>query len=50
MRGTGPWAALLRARFELACRRLNLNQERALELATQQFRAPRDSGQLEFTL
>jgi DNA repair photolyase len=50
MRGTGPWAALLRARFELACRRLNLNQERGLELATQHFRAPRDSGQLEFAL
>jgi hypothetical protein len=50
MRGTGPWAQLLRARFELACRRLNFERERGLELATQHFRAPRASGQLEFAL
>jgi DNA repair photolyase len=50
MRGTGPWAAMLRARFELACRRLKLEREPAPELATRHFRAPRASGQLELTL
>jgi DNA repair photolyase len=50
MRGTGPWAALLRARFELACRRLALNTGRELQLDTGQFRPPRGSSQLEFEL
>ena len=50
MRGTGPWAALLRSRFELACRRLNLNRERAADLSTDLFRASRSGGQLEFAL
>ena len=50
MRGTGPWAALLRSRFELACRRLNLNRERAAELSTDLVRGGRGSGQLELTL
>jgi DNA repair photolyase len=50
MRGSGPWAALLRSRFELACRRLDLNRERAAELATDLFRGQRAGGQLEFAL
>jgi DNA repair photolyase len=50
MRGSGPWAALLRSRFELACRRLNLNRERAAELATDLFRGRSTGGQLEFPL
>jgi len=50
MRGSGPWAQLLRSRFELACRRLNLNRERAAELNTGLFRRPAGGGQLELTL
>ena len=50
MRGSGPWAALLRSRFELACRRLNLNRERAAELSTELFLASRSGGQMEFAL
>ena len=47
MRGTGPWAAMLRARFQRACARFGLNSERAVELDTASFRAPRIGGQLE---
>jgi DNA repair photolyase len=50
MRGEGPWAAMLRARFRLACRRLGLNSVRAAELDTRAFRPPGGSGQLEFLL
>lgn len=50
MRGSGPWAVLLRSRFELACRRLNLNRERATELNTGLFRRPAGGGQIEFSL
>jgi DNA repair photolyase len=50
MRGEGPWAAMLRARFLLACRRLGLNSARAAELDTNAFRPPGGSGQLEFPL
>ena len=50
MRGEGPWAAMLRARFLLACRRLGLNSARAAELDTRAFRAPGGSGQLELLL
>ena len=50
MRGTGPWAALLRSRFELACRRLNLNTERSRALTTELFRVSRSGGQMEFAL
>jgi DNA repair photolyase len=50
MRGSGAWAQLLRARFELACRRLNLNHERAAELSTHLFRGQRASDQLELGL
>ena len=39
MRGSGPWADLLRQRFNAACRRSGLNQERIV-LRTDLFRAP----------
>jgi DNA repair photolyase len=45
MRGEGPYARMLAARFQAASRRLNLDQERRVELDTSQFlrdpRAPR---------
>jgi DNA repair photolyase len=41
MRGTGPFAQLLRARFELACRRRGLGGGRVLPLPTTHFRPPR---------
>jgi DNA repair photolyase len=44
MRGQGPWAELLRMRFAIACRKLGLSPDRALELDTSQFRAPRPPG------
>ncbi len=50
MRGTGPWAAMLRARFELARKRLGLSAGRAPELDTSRFCAPRGNGQLELSL
>jgi len=39
MRGQGPWADLLRTRFTIACRKLDLNRER-LSLRTDLFRPP----------
>jgi DNA repair photolyase len=50
MAGTGAWAALLRDRFQLACRRLGLNAERQVPLDTRQFRAPSGGGQLQLGL
>ena len=50
MRGAGPWAAMLRARFELARKRLGLSGERDPDLDLSQFCRPRSSGQLELTL
>jgi len=47
MRGTGPWAEMLRARFELARKRLGLNADRNPELDTGRFCPPRGNGQLE---
>jgi DNA repair photolyase len=47
MRGTGAWAEMLGARFELARKRLGLNGDRTPELDTAQFRPPRGEGQLE---
>ena len=38
MRGTGPLAEVVRRRFEVACRRLNLNTLRRMPLDTQRFR------------
>src|SRR5947207_10429150 len=40
MRGTGQIATLLARRFELACKRLGLNAERAFGLDTTRFRPP----------
>ena len=40
MRGSGPWADLLRTRFRIACRKHGLNRER-IELRTDLFHAPR---------
>src|SRR5215470_2940567 len=45
MRGTGLFADLIARRFELACKRLRLNQARA-PLDTSRFRPPRRDGQL----
>lgn len=39
MRGSGPWADMIRARFRIACKRLGLNQVR-VELDETLFRAP----------
>ena len=39
MRGSGPWADLLRTRFTIACRKLGLNKERIV-LRTDLFRPP----------
>jgi DNA repair photolyase len=42
MRGQGPWAELLRRRFEIACRRVGLASER-ISLSTDLFRRPKGS-------
>ncbi len=39
MRGTGPWADLIRARFRISCKRHNLNKAR-MTLRTDLFRPP----------
>jgi len=41
MRGTGPFADLLRRRFDIACRRHRLNRSRELRLDCSQFQPPR---------
>ena len=43
MKGTGPYADLLRRRFETACRRLGLSRNR-MDLDTTQFRVPPRAG------
>jgi DNA repair photolyase len=40
MRGSGPWAELMRTRFRIACRKHGFNGER-IKLRTDLFRAPR---------
>lgn len=50
MRGTGPWAELLRARFELTRKRLGLSAERTAELDTSKFSPQRGRGQLSLEL
>ncbi|MGH8528352.1 MAG: PA0069 family radical SAM protein [Nevskiales bacterium] len=42
--GTGPFAKLLEQRFELACKRLGLNQDLRFELDCTQFRLPPQPG------
>jgi DNA repair photolyase len=44
MRGTGPFAELLRARFKMACRRLNLNARGREALDTTRFKPPIPPG------
>ena len=51
MRGTGPYAELLRARFKVASRRLGLDQARDRPLDTSLFRPPGPAGaQLQLQL
>jgi hypothetical protein len=48
MRGVGPWAELLRRRFEIAARRHGLalpDSRREVALDTSQFRPPPQGGQ-----
>jgi DNA repair photolyase len=48
MRGQGPWADLLRRRFEAACRRHGLEHGHAEPLETSLFRPPRpETDQME---
>jgi DNA repair photolyase len=50
MRGQGLFADLIARRFQLACKRLGLNQDRTLRLDTTRFRPPKRSatgGQLD---
>jgi hypothetical protein len=45
MRGLGPYAEMLRLRFDKACRRLNLNgRQRGWSLDTGKFRRPPQKG------
>jgi DNA repair photolyase len=44
MRGTGPFAELLRSRFRIACQRLDLNAARRGPLSTALFRPPTPPG------
>jgi DNA repair photolyase len=46
MRGSGPWAQLLRDRFALACRRHGLTASRERELSCAHFRPPALGGQM----
>jgi DNA repair photolyase len=48
MRGQGPWAELLKRRFEASCRRHGLASARAAPLTTERFRPPtRSPDQME---
>jgi DNA repair photolyase len=48
MRGEGPWAELLRRRFDESCRRAGLGKHRGNPLSTALFRPPsRNPGQME---
>jgi DNA repair photolyase len=48
MRGHGPWAELLRRRFDESCRRAGLGKHRGNPLSTAFFRPPsRNPGQME---
>jgi len=45
MRGMGPMAELIRRRFNIACKRLNLNdQMRSIQQPTNLFRPPLPEG------
>ncbi len=45
MRGSGPWADLIRTRFKIATRKLGLNQSK-IQLRSNLFIPPRSDGQL----
>lgn len=45
MRGTGPWADLMRTRFKIAARQLRLNETK-IQLRSDLFIRPRSDGQL----
>ncbi|HEV8554151.1 MAG TPA: PA0069 family radical SAM protein [Casimicrobiaceae bacterium] len=48
MRGQGLFADLIARRFQLACKRLGLNEDRTLQLDTTRFRPPKGAaGQLD---
>jgi hypothetical protein len=48
MRGTGPIAELLRSRFKLACKRLNLDSgSRQTPSHTELFQPPRQGPQMQ---
>ncbi|MDQ2963492.1 MAG: PA0069 family radical SAM protein [Pseudomonadota bacterium] len=44
MRGQGLFADLIARRFDIACERLGLNQDRTLRLDTTRFRPPKEPG------
>ena len=50
MRGQGQFADLIEHRFEIACRRLGLNQGRGISLETARFRPPRPAGTAQLDL
>jgi hypothetical protein len=50
MHGQGQYADLIRKRFRLACRRLGLNAERNVPLATTLFRPPVPGGPRQLDL
>lgn len=50
MRGQGAWAQLLSDRFHLACRRLQLDGRREVDLDGSRFRPPRLTPQLDLGL
>jgi DNA repair photolyase len=50
MRGEGPFAELLRARFQAACRRAGLQSARGAPLDVSLFRPPQAEGQLTLEL
>jgi DNA repair photolyase len=50
MRGAGPWADMLRARFELARKRLGLDGAREPDLDLSLFCRPQGSGQMDLLL
>jgi DNA repair photolyase len=48
MRGQGPWADLLRRRFDAACRKTGIGSGRSASLTTALFRPPnRAPGQMD---
>jgi DNA repair photolyase len=50
MKGDGPYAQMIKARFALSCRRLRLDTGPAPRLDTSSFRPPAPDGQLDLAL